>query len=450
MDLRKDSVKALYTSYLIPSLGGALATSIYSFVDTIAVGQAMGPDGAAATAITIPLFSIASFLGILCGVGGSVMMSQAKGAGKEARGNAYFTASLIAMGVLTAVFWVVLACYATPILTLFGAKDTILPLAMDYTRWIIYLCPFLPVSMYLGCIIRNDNAPKTVMCAVLCGGVVNIFGDWLFVFPLGMGMGGAALATMLGTVVQTAIMCGHFASKKCGLRLVKAERWRPAFANLAATGFGASVLDIAIIVLTAMLNNQVMRYGGTAALAVFGVMITISSLFQHLFSGVGQAIQPIVSVNFGAGETDRIRQTFRKGIRTSVGMGILFTAVCLLFPKGITQLFMSATPEVLEIAPEIVRTYALSFLLMGVSIVAIYYLQSIMRTKISMTISLLRGIAVSGALIYLLPLCSGIRGVWWAMVITEVSVAIFAMFYLRSLHRSMHHADQVPSPLEPA
>lgn len=435
MDLLKSDVKKLYYHYLVPSIGAAVVTSIYSFVDTIAIGQAVGPAGAAACAVIMPLFGVTAFLGTLCGIGGAVRMGKARGEGKPEKANAYFTSSLLLNMVLTAVFWLLFGLFAEQVFLLFGADAEILPLTMEYANWIIGFCPFFLFSMYLACIIRSDGAPNLVMAAVIIGGVCNVFGDWFFVFPLGMGMSGAAIATVLGTVVQTLILCAHFFSKKCGLRLKKEGRRPVLLGRIAATGLSAGLMDLAAIVLTCLLNNQIMRYGGQEALAVFGIVITISSLLQHLYSGVGQAVQPLISTNFGAGQTARIRQAFRMSVVTAVILGVMFTALGLCFPTQIIRLFMNATPQVLAVAPAIVRIYFLSFLFMGVNILATYYLQSIMETRMSVLLALLRGLVISAVLLCLLPPVLGIDGVWWSMVIPEGIVIVITAFSLRALHR---------------
>ena len=438
MNILKDDIKKLYSKYLVASMGGALAMSIYSFVDTIAVGQSAGPNGAAAIAVINPLYGILLFLAILCGIGGSVLMSKAKGEGDEVKGNAYFTASVIVMAFFNVLFWLLFALFADDIYALFGANSDIMPYVKKYARWIVYFSPVFFFSYFLACFVRNDGAPVLAMRAVIVGGSLNIFGDWFLVFPMGMGMAGAAIATVLGTTLQLLILCSHFLSKKCTLRLVKPGRPFRAFGEVLATGFGSSLIESANIVLFCIFNNQIMRYGGSDALAVFGVVATVSFLFQALFSGVGQAVQPLVSTNFGAGEHVRIRQVLHMSMKTGVIMGVFFTSMGLFFPREIIRLFMDATPEVLALAPVIVRTYFLTFLFMGVSVISTYYLQSIMKARMSALIALLRGAVLSGLLLIVLPLFIGIQGVWWAMPAAECLVALMAACYLRRIqHEDM-------------
>ncbi|MDR2671096.1 MAG: hypothetical protein LBC26_05185, partial [Oscillospiraceae bacterium] len=134
-----------------------------------------------------------------------------------------------------------------------------------------------------------------------------------------------------------------------------------------------------------------------------------------------------------AGNHSRIRQTFRLAMITSVVLNVVFTVTGLFFPIQITRLFMAATPEVLKLAPNIMRTYFLTFLCMGVTVLSIYYLQSMMRAKLSMTIALLRGFVVSGLLLYMLPLIMGMSGVWWAMPISEGVVAVIALSHIKHM-----------------
>ena len=167
---------------------------------------------------------------------------------------------------------------------------------------------------------------------------------------------------------------------------------------------------------------------------MFGVVVTFLLLFQSLFAGVGQAIQPIVSTNFGAGFEQRIRQVDKLSLVTAFFMGAVFTLIGEVFPLQTIRLFIDATPEILEITPKIFRIYFLSFLLMGVNIQSIYYFRSILKAKLATILALLRGLLFSGILVYLLPLLWGLDGVWWAMGIAEFLVAIL-LIPLRCSHK---------------
>ena len=431
MDFITGDIKQLYRKFLTASMASAMVMSIYSFVDTIAVGQSEGPAGAAAMAVITPLYGVLIFLGILCGVGGSVLYGNARGEGKKEKANALFTAATGLMLFLILLVWIIFALFHQQIFTFFGADAELMPKVMEYARWLIWFLPVFILPTFISSFIRNDGAPGLAMAAVIIGGCVNIFGDWFFVFPLGLGMTGAAIATVLGTSVQVIIMCIHFFTKKCTLRVVKPNHVKPAICQTLGIGFGASVLDLGTVILSIIMNNQIMRYGDTNALAVYGVVATITSLFQALYCGVGQAIQPIVSANCGAMQADRSKQVWKMSLTTVIVLGIGFTAVGELFPTQIVRLFIDVTPEVLTVAPGIIRPFFLLFLFLGITVLATYHLQSIMHGRMSMMIAVLRSVVISGLLIYILPLFMGILGVWVAMPIFELIVAIIALIYIQ-------------------
>lgn len=305
-----------------------------------------------------------------------------------------------------------------------------MPKVMEYAEWIIRFFPFFIAPTFVSSFIRNDGAPSLAMTAVIIGGCINVFLDWFLVFPLGMGMRGAAIATVVGTVLQVLIMCGHFFRKKCNLKIVKPFKLSNAFRNILKIGFGASVLDLGTVIIAIIMNNQIMQYGGTTELAVYGVIATITSLFQALYCGVGQAIQPLVSANCGAGYTERIKNFWKMSLGTVVVLGVIFTAIGELLPIPMVKLFVNATPEVIVATPEIVRLYFILFIPLGITVLSTYYLQSTMHDKMSMLIAVLRSVVVSGFMLYILPMFFDINGVWLAMPISELMVAMFALWYI--------------------
>ena len=353
-DLLQDPPKQVYRGYLLPSMASALVTSVYAFVDTIAVGQYAGGAGTAAIAVAMPLygiFSFFSFLSILCSVGGCVWMAKAGGEGETEKRNGYFTGSLALLALCAAVVWAVFLRFDEELLRFFGADRALLPPVMDYARWIIWFAPAFFLPLALSAYLRNDGAPRLAMLAVIVGGSVNIFGDWFFVFPLDMGVSGAGLATVAGTVVQGTIMGSHFLCRRSGLRLSRPRGAAQVFRQILTAGAGAGVIEFATIFMTILINNQIVRYGTAADLAVYGVIATIAALFQAMFNGVGQAVQPIVSANFGAGLHRRIWAVWRMALGTALVLGACFLVVDWAFPNPIMRLFLAVDGAILAAAP---------------------------------------------------------------------------------------------------
>lgn len=430
MDLLKDNPRKLFWKFLVPAVSAAIAVAAYSFVDTIVIGQDAGPNGTATCAVVLPIFSIAHFLALLCGVGGSVLMSKAKGEGNREKGDAYYTASLLYVGIITLVLWVLGVAFQIPLYRLFGADDVLLPYALDYGKWIFGAFPSFVLVSFLGCFIRTDGSPKFVMAVTLIGGVINVIGDIVLVFPLGMGMEGAAIATVAGSVVQSILLIGYILIGKTSLKLAKPFKWFTAVKKISILGFGAGLPQIAMTVVTYIINNQIMKYSGAAALAVYGLLCTIAALFLSVFEGIGQAAQPVVSANFGAGKRERYHIIAKVGMRTAIVFGVISFALCALFPSEIIRLFMKVTPEVAEIAPYIIRVYTISFFPMAINMFVTAYLQSVTLATSATIVSLLRGLILSSVLLYVLPIFMESDGIWWAVTIAEALAAVVAMIYV--------------------
>lgn len=226
MDLLNGKVGSLYFKYLSAAFGSALISSIYGIVDMAMVGQYQGPDGTAALAVVAPVWNVIYSIGLLVGIGGSVIFSTKRGSGMSAGGEdeQYFTAAVIGSVILAALAWVGVILFERPLLMFFGTDETLLALAQRYMIPVKVVFPLFLFNQMLAAFLRNDGAPALATLGVLSGGIFNVFGDWFFVFPCDMGVYGAGLATALGLAVSFLVMLTHFASRKNTLRLVKPKR----------------------------------------------------------------------------------------------------------------------------------------------------------------------------------------------------------------------------------
>lgn len=361
------------------------------------------------------------------GIGGSVIFSTKRGSGKnDGSENRYFTAALAGPVILAVLAWVGFICFERPVLSFFGADESLLVQAQQYMRPIKYVFPLFLFNQMLSAFLRNDNNPGLATLAVLSGGIFNIFGDYFFVFTCDMGIYGAGLATAIGSVISFAVMLTHFMSKKNTLHLVKPEKLIKMLREISVTGFSTFFIDVAMGILTVLFNRQIMKYLGANALAIYGPIINISTFVQCCAYSVGQASQPIISTNFGAGKGIRIKQTLRLALVTTALFGIFWTALSMACPNLYIRIFMSPTEEILNMTPDIVRKYALSFLLLPFNIFSAYYFQAIMKPKAAFVVSVARGLVISGILILVLPSLCGADSVWFAMPVTELLVTLYA------------------------
>ncbi len=439
MDLLKTNINKLYFKYLFSAFGSAIICSIYSTVDMVCVGQSVGANGTAALSCVMPLWSIIISIGILFGIGGAVAMGVARGRGDRIHADMCFTVTLFAGVIVTALLTAALALWIEPLIGFFGADETILPFAVDYAKCIVAATPAFLMGQLLIAFIRNDGAPGLALLSVVLGGVVNIVLDIYFVFGLGLGMYGAGLATAIGQYVGIAILLTHFFSKKNKLRIKRPDEPIQKLGHILSIGFSPFIVDLSFGIIVILFNNQIMHYAGGNELAVYGTLSNLHILIQALFYGVGQAVQPIASVNYGASNMERVKAVLKCAVITACFMGVLFTVLLLALPEQILRMYMDTTDVIIAIGPAILRKYALTFLFMGIGIVSSYYFQSVMQTGKSLLISLMRGVILSSVFVYVLPAIFGFDAIWWTMPLTELLTTVVAVVLLR---KSVHSLKQ--------
>ena len=420
-----------------------MITSIYSIVDMAMVGQYQGPDGTAALAVVAPIWNIIYSFGLLMGIGGSVIFSTFRGKGNEQAGheNEYFTVSVIGSLVLSVVAWIAILFFEKPILLFFGADINLLPLAQDYLIPIKAVIPFFLFNQMLAAFLRNDNHPGLATIGVLAGGLFNVFGDYIFVFTFDMGIFGAGLATAIGSAISFFVMISHFWSKKNTLALRKPTKVLKKLKEISVTGFSTFFIDVAMGILTVLFNRQIMKYLGTNALAIYGPIVNVSTFVQCCAYSVGQASQPIISMNFGAGHWKRIKEVLRYALYTVAAFSVFWTALSLIFPNLYIYIFMKPTAEILKIAPAIIRCYSISFILLPLNIFSTYYFQALMKPKAAFVVSVTRGFIVSGVLIMILPVIAGADTIWFSMPITELLVSVYAVYMITKYTRKLGDAN---------
>lgn len=431
-NLTDESVSKLFFRYLIPSICGTMVTSIYVLADTIIIGKGIGIDAMAALNIVLPLFNLFFGSGLLFGVGGSVLMSIARGKKDDNTGCRYFSIAfmlnLIACIVLTALFSV----FLKPIVRVLGATDVTMPYILEYAPYIIGGLVFFSFSSFLQTFVRNDGAPKLSMIAVITGGVTNIILDMLFVFTFGMGMAGAAIASVIGSVVTVFILTWHFFSKNNGLHFYfKGVRFKDS-ALIFNNGITSFFLEISSGIVMFVFNLQILKYIGDIGISLYGVITNTVIVVNCLCNGVNQAAQPLISVNFGAGFINRVNDVKKIGMRVAFIICSFIALAGLIVPDFFTYLFMNPNEEILMMSKSAIRIYFAGFFAMGINMFATGYLQSTLKPLQSLILCLCRGCFLSILFVFILPIIFGTKGIWLAMPFAEFVSVIMACIFLKS------------------
>ena len=430
MNLLKDNILKLYFKFLIPSLGSAMVMSIYTLTDAIVIGKGVGADALAALSITTPLLCILMSTGILFGIGGSVPMSVARGTHNYDKARRFFTLSFLGLLITTLFLWGIYIIFIPVLLRMMGANDNLYPHALSYMRYIIAFLPFAVFSNYLAIFVRADSDPNRAMIGVLLGGALNIVLDIVFVFPMKMGMGGAALASALGMVVQVTIGISHFFSSGNNLKFIKPRHTFSSAGQILISGVPSFFNEFANGFIVFLFNIQILKYCGDTSLSIYSVISNCVILFNSLFTGVGQSVQPIIATNYGAGNMDRIRESKKLSLFTIAAMGTIFSLSGIMFPESVCNIFLEMTAEMSDIARKGIRIYFMAFLPMGINLLTSYLLQAVMKVKQSLLISLLRNILLSSICILLFPVLFGGDSLWIVMPVVEILVVIISIFFL--------------------
>lgn len=250
-----------------------------------------------------------------------------------------------------------------------------------------------------------------------------------------MGIGGAALASAIGMVIQVIVGITHFLGKNNQLKFIKPKHIVSSVGQIISNGIPSFFNEFANGFIVLLFNIQILKYCGDTALSIYSVISNCVILFNSLFTGVGQSIQPVIATNYGAGQWDRIKKVKKMALLTIVIMGALFSMSGILFPTGVCSIFMNIDDDMRAIAIRGLRTYFIAFLPMGVNLLASYYLQSVLSVKKSLCISLLRNVVLSSVAIIVFPILFDGNSLWVVMPVVEIVVLVVSVVFLRQSNK---------------
>lgn len=419
---------ARYVSFNVLSM---LGLSLYVLADTFFIANGVGSHGLTALNLVLPVYSFFNGIGLMLGMGGATRYSVAVGEGDRQRGSTIFT-QVITIGVIAgAVITVIGVLFSDQIVVLLGATEDIAPLASLYIRTILSFSLAFVVNNIFVCFVRNDGAPQLSMVAMLTASMSNILLDFVFVYPLGMGMFGAAFATGLSPVISLCVLSLHRIQKKNRFHFVRGFHNKKEVGRSLAAGLPSFVTEFSSGVVMFLFNMTLLRMAGNTAVAAYGIITNIALVCLALFNGIGQGIQPIVSVYYGAGKEKRGFKIYRYACILALVFGGVFLAAGLLFPHAITAAFNGEQNLALEaMAVRGIRLYFFAFVFMGINIVTASFLACVSKAKAAFAISFSRGIAAVLPAVLLLPLLLGMDGVWIAMPAAEAAALIISVIFV--------------------
>lgn len=429
--LLEDPVRSVFLSYLVPSVSATLVTSIYILADTMMIGRGIGSVGIAALNILLPLYSTFFGFGMMCGIGGSVLFGFSRGKGNEREARGYFTTGLL-MALVFAVLTLTLCnVFFDPLLRLLGVTPAMREHAVAYGRVLVTASPMCVMSSFLQAFVRNDGAPKLAMAGVISGGVTNVILDYVFIFIMKWGMGGAMLATATGTTLTVLILSSHFFSKENHLKPL----WNVSLKKvleILGNGLASFILEVSNGFVTFLFNRQLLAYVGDLGVVVYGIISNTALVVTSISNGMGPggAAPSFGQLRSLERETGSV-QGLGLGIRVALAAGLIFTASGFFFPTQLAYLFLEPTEEILSMAVPAIRLYFLAFLVSEWNIMCSTYFQSVVQPRRSLTITLLRGVVLNTALVMVLPVILGVNGIWLVVTVSEFITAAVAFLFIR-------------------
>lgn len=444
--LATGKIGRLLWTYSIPAVTGMLVMSLYNVVDRIFIGQGAGAEAIAGLAITFPVLNIATALGVLVGAGASARVSILLGAGnhdgaERVLGNA-LTLTLIIGIIYTSIF----AAILDPMLRAFGASDATLPYARDL---ILYQLPGLlltNIAFGLCNIMRASGYPVKAMVTMIIGAGVNVILDPIFIFGLGLGIKGAAIATDIAMASSAVFVLIHFCDKRTPLRFRRGIYGLrlSAVVGIVSIGAAPSLVNFAGSAINVIINRALVSYGSDVAVAAAGIFSTYTSLLCMVVIGICQGMQPIVGYNYGAKRYGRLRHALWLTVGCSTVIVTLGAIVGILFPRLIARAF--TTDKILiDHTTQAFSIAMLAFWQVGFQIVATNFFQSIGFAGKSIILSLSRQVIFLIPLLYFLPPLMQLNGVWAAFPISDtfatVVSALLLWWQMRTINRMAASED---------
>lgn len=426
IDFKNDKVSVLFRRLLIPTLLGTLAISAMTTIDGIVIGHGVGADGVAAVNIIVPVYQIISGLGLMIGAGCSVVSSihLSKQKLKVARLNVTQAITVTFLAVtLMSLFMLTFPAQTARAL---GSSETLLPQVCDYMLWMIPGFMFEIFSIIGLFIVRLDGSPKYAMWCNIIPAFLNGVLDCVFVFPLGMGVKGAAIATSISLVVGGLMTLCYLLFIAKDLRLIRLKMSRKSLMLTARNiGYqcriGSSSLfgELAMAVFIFIGNLVFMHYLGDDGVGAFGIACYYAPFFFMIGNAVAQSAQPIISYNYGAGCPDRVQQAVRLLLATAAGFGIVVTLLFVFVPHWLVALFVDTASSSGQIAVNGFPFFATGVFFFIVNVAVIGYYQSIERMRRATMLVFMRAFLFLVPSYVLLPMIIGINGAWLAMPLAE-------------------------------
>ena len=430
--MNQTTINQSFFKYVFQNILGMIGISVYILADTFFISLAEGANGIAALNLVLPIYSLIFAIGAMIGVGSAIRFNIAS-VRKEQTADLYFSNAIL-FAILIGVIFILLGIFIPDkILALLGGDRKIIAVGKDYTRIFMMFTPFFMLNHIFNAFVRNDGSPSLAMAATLLSSLFNIVFDYILMFPLKLGMAGAALATAFSPIIGVLICSLHFLNKRNTIKF----KWKlPSVGRLIHScqlGISAFIGEMASGITTLVFNFIILNISGNIGIAAYGIVANIALVATSVFNGLSQGAQPLFSNFYGIGERTSIKKILKLSIVTGMVLSIVAILVTQFFAEPIVQIFNSEnSTEMAEYATIGLKIYFLGYLFAGFNIVGTGYLSATENAGWAFLISILRGIVAIITCAVILSKLFDMTGIWLAFPVAECLTAIIMMIAIVS------------------
>ena len=422
----------LFVKYVSLNILGMIGLSCYILADTFFVARGTGSEGLAALNIAIPIYNFINGIGLMIGMGSATKYAILKTQNRNHEANIIFSNALIYIVIFAAFFIITAAFFTGKIAYMLGARDNVHTMTDIYLKVVLFFSPMFMLNNLLLGFIRNDNHPKLAMFGMIMGSLFNIVFDYVFIFPLNMGIFGAALATGFSPIVSMLVLSVLFIKKENTFCIVKPSINFKKFFETVSLGISFLITEVSSGFVMIAFNIVILNIAGNIGVAAYGIIANIALVIIAIFTGTGQGIQPIISSNFG--NIKNINKIYKYALILSSFIAIIVYIITTVFANEITSAFNKDNDmELQKISVKGLYLYFTAFIFVGYNIITCVYFSAMDKAKPSFIISMLRGFILIMPSIFILSSIFNMTGVWLSFPTAEILTSIFSLiFFIRN------------------
>ena len=416
-----------FSKYICQSVAAMIGQSVYILADTFFISFNSGANGLAALNLILPVFGIMFAIGSMIGIGSATRYGISKAKGEDA--DHYFTQSISWSLVCSVPFILIGILTPDKFLALLGADAGLVELGKTYLRIVLIFAPFFMCNYSVTAFARNDNATSTVMAGSLTGSAFNIVFDYIFMFPMGLGFSGAALATAFCPVVTMLVCSTHYLSKKCNIGFKWKRLSLRHLISCCQLGVSAFVGELSSGVIAIVFNFLILGIAGNMGVAAYGVVANLSIVAFAIFNGLAQGAQPLISESYGKGQPTQVRKLLKWSLLVCLAVEALTQLIIWTSTDTLISIFNSENNvQLLNYAHTGLRLYFLGFIVAGINIVLVAYFSAVDEPKIAIVGSFLRGIVAIVICAVILAKLFGLNGIWISLLAAETVTFLTILF----------------------